>query len=78
MDKISGSLQTALAGIDRAAQRLDKAAQDVASATARRSEPVEVVDSLVQALEAERALEASAKVMERADEMLGTLLDTFV
>ncbi len=78
MDKISGSLQTALAGIDRSAKRLDQAAQDVASATARRGEPVDVVDSLVQALEAQLALEASAKVMERADEMLGTLLDTFV
>jgi flagellar hook protein FlgE len=78
MDKIAGTLQTALSGIDRSARRLDRAAQDVASASVRRSEPVDLVDPLVRALEAQRALEASAKVVERTDKMLGTLLDTFV
>lgn len=78
MEKIAGTLQTALSGIERSAQRLERAAQDVASASARRSEPVELADPLVRALEAQRALEASAKVVERTDAMLATLLDTFV
>jgi hypothetical protein len=78
MDKISGSLQAGLAGIERATRRLDRAAHEIATAPARRDEPVELVDPLVRALEAQRALEASAKVVERTDEMLRTLLDTFV
>lgn len=75
MDKISGVLPVALGGIQRASRKLDEAAQQVASASVRRDE---LADPLVRALEAQRALEASANVVHRADEMLGTLLDTFV
>ncbi|HEX5046318.1 MAG TPA: flagellar basal body rod C-terminal domain-containing protein [Gammaproteobacteria bacterium] len=78
MDKISGVLQTALGGIDRASHKLRAAAREVASAPVHRSEPTELVDPLVHALEAQRAFEASASVVRRTDEMLGTLLDTFV
>jgi hypothetical protein len=78
MDKISGVLQIAMGGIERASRKLRDAAQEVASAPARRDEPTELVDPLVRALEAQRALEASANVVRRTDEMLGTLLDTFV
>jgi len=78
MDKISSVLPIAMGGIERASRKLNDAAQEVASAPVRRDEPTELVDPLVRALEAQRALEASANVVRRADEMLGTLLDTFV
>ena len=78
MDKISGVLQIALGGIDRASRKLRDAAQEVAAAPAHRNEPTDLVDPLVRALEAQRAFEASANIVRRTDEMLGTLLDTFV
>jgi hypothetical protein len=77
MDKISGITESALGGIQTGLRKLNKAANEVATAPVRRTEPTELVDPLVDALEAQRALEASAKVLQRTDEMLGTLLDTF-
>jgi flagellar hook-associated protein FlgK len=77
MDKISGITESALGGIQSSLKKLNQAAHEVATAPARRTEPTELVDALVDALEAQRALEASAKVLQRADQMLGTLLDTF-
>ena len=76
MDKIAGTLQGALGGIERASRKLDRAAHEIAAAAVRRGEPIELVDPLVRALEAQRALEASANVVRRADRTLGTLLDT--
>ena len=40
-------------------------------------EPGAQVESFVRTLETQRTLEASARIVERADEMLGSLLDTF-
>ena len=77
MDKISGITESALGGIQTSLKKLSQAASEVATAPVRRTEPTELVDPLVDALEAQRALEASAKVAQRADQMLGTLLDTF-
>jgi hypothetical protein len=77
MDKISGVTQTALGGVQSSLKKLDQAAHEIATAPVRRTEPTELVDPLVDALRAQRALEASAKVLQRADQMLGTLLDTF-
>jgi hypothetical protein len=77
MDKISGITESALGGVQTSLRKLNQASHDVATAPVRRTEPTELVDPLVDALEAQRALEASAKVLQRADEMLGTLLDTF-
>jgi hypothetical protein len=77
MDKISGVTHTTLGGIQASLKKLDQAAHEIATAPVRRTEPTELIDPLVDALEAQRALEASAKVIERADDMLGTLLDTF-
>jgi hypothetical protein len=75
MDKISGVLQTALGGIQSSLKRLDAAAQKIATAPVRRDEPTELTDPLVEALVARRSLEASAAVIRRADDTLGTLLD---
>ena len=78
MDKISGISDSALGGVQASLKKLNRAANEIATAPVRRTEPTELVDPLVDALEAQRALEASAKVLQRADQVLGTLLDTFV
>ena len=75
MDKIDSVLRTALGGIETHLRKLNDAAKDIAAAPARDAEPAELDKSLVEALEAQRALEASAVVMRRADQALGTLLD---
>jgi hypothetical protein len=78
MDKISGVFQTALGGIQLSSKRLHASAQEIATAAVRRDEPIALGDPLVEALVAERSLEASAAVMRRADQMLGALLDALV
>jgi hypothetical protein len=77
MDRISTTLPIALGGIQRSLKGLQDAAQEIAAAPVQRTEPTELVDSLVHALEQQRALEASAKVIERTDDALSTLIDTF-
>jgi len=78
MDKISGVFQTALGGVQSSLKALDQAAQRIAAAPVRRAEPTDLTDPLVAALVAQRSLEASAAVMKRADDALGTLLDALV
>ncbi len=78
MDKISGVFRTALGGVQSSLQRLETAAQKIATAPVRRDEPSDLADPLVEALVAQRSLEASAAVMRRADDMLGSLLDALV
>jgi hypothetical protein len=75
MDRISGALQTALGGVQSSLQALDRAAEKIATAPVRRDEPTDLADPLVDALVAQRALEASAAVMRRADDAFSTLLD---
>ena len=75
MNKISGVLQTALGGVQSSLQALDTAAQKIATAPVRGDEPTDLADPLVEVLVARRALEASAEVMKRTDDALGTLLD---
>jgi hypothetical protein len=75
MDKISGVLQTARGGIQSSLKRLDTAAQKIATASVRRGDPSEFADPLVEALVAQRSLEASAAVVRRADDAFRTLLD---
>jgi hypothetical protein len=75
MDKISGVLQIALGGMQSSLKALDQAAQKIASAPVRRDEPTDLAEPLVDALVAQRSLEASAAVMKRADDALATVLD---
>jgi len=75
MDKISGVLQTSLGGVQSSLKRLDAAAQKIATAPVRHDEPTDLAAPLVEALVAQRSLEASAAVMRRADDALGALLD---
>ena len=75
MDKITGINTTALDGIQTNLRKLHEAAQQIASAPARGSEPVEVVEPLVDMIQAQRAIEASAVVLRRANDALDSVLD---
>ncbi len=70
-------LTTALGGIQRNLRGLTADAHRIATATVERTDPLELVKPLVSALQHQRGLEASAAALRRADDALGTLLDTF-
>jgi hypothetical protein len=74
MDKITGINTTALDGIQTNLRRLQEAAREIASAPARGAEPAEIVEPLVEMIEAQRAIEASAAVLRRTDDTLDTVL----
>ncbi len=75
MDKITGINMTALDGIQTNLRKLREAAHEIASAPARGAEPAEVVEPLVEMIEAQRAIEASAAVLKRANEAFVGVLD---
>jgi hypothetical protein len=75
MDKITGLNQTALDGIQRNLQKLHKAAHEIASAPVQGREPKELAEPLVDMIEAQRAIEASAVVMRRADDAFDSVLE---
>lgn len=68
---------TALGGIQRNFRGLTADAHQIATAPVERTDPLDLVEPLVSALQHQRGLEASAYAMRRADDALGTLLDTF-
>ena len=74
MDKITGLNQTAIDGIQRGMRKLHEAAHEIATAPVEGTEPVELVKPLVEMLEAQRAIEASAVVLRRANDALDGLL----
>lgn len=74
MDRIGSIAQIALGGIQTNLRGLKQTAQTIASASGAQAEPTDLADPLIRALEQQRALEASAKVLRHADEMLGALL----
>ena len=74
MDKITGLNTTALDGIQTNLRRLHEAAHKIAAAPAERTEPVELIEPLVEMLEAQRAIEASAVVLRRANEAFDSVL----
>ena len=73
IDKITGINTTALDGIQTNLRKLHEAAQQIASAPARGAEPVDVVEPLVEMIEAQRAIEASPVVLRRANDALSVL-----
>ena len=75
MDKITGLNQTALDGIQRGMRKLHEAAHEIATAPVERVEPSELAEPLVSMLEAQRAIEASAVVMRRANDAFDSVLD---
>lgn len=75
MDKITGLNQTALDGIQRGMRQLQEAAHEIATAPVERAEPAELVKPLVEMLEAQRAIEASAIVLRRANDAIDSVLE---
>lgn len=75
MDKIAGINQTALEGIQRGVRKLHEAAHEIATAPAPGAEPTELAEPLVEMLEAQRAIEASAAVLRRANGALDRVLE---
>jgi flagellar basal body rod protein FlgC len=75
MDKITGINMTALDGIQTNLRKLHEAAHQIASVPARGAQPVEVVEPLVEMIEAQRAIEANAVVMRRANDALDSVLE---
>ena len=75
MDKITGINMTALDGIQTNLRKLHEAAHRIASAPARGAEPVEVAEPLVEMIEAQRAIEASAAVLRRAHDAFDSVLE---
>lgn len=89
--EISGNAFSAgLSGIQAGQRRVDQAASDIANAgvapqqpmenaSAARDpadNPVDLADSLVSLSQGRNEVQASARVVETADEVLGTLIDT--
>jgi flagellar basal body rod protein FlgC len=74
MDKITGINTTALDGIQTNLRRLHEAAHEIASAPARGAQPAELVEPLVDMIEAQRAIEASAVVLRRANDAFDNVL----
>jgi flagellar basal body rod protein FlgG len=75
MDKIAGINTTALDGIQTNLRKLHQAAHEIATAPVERAEPVELVEPLVEMLEAQRAIEASAVVLRRANDTFDSVLE---
>jgi hypothetical protein len=75
MDKITGINTTSVDGIQTNLRKLREAAHEIASAPARRAEPVELIEPLVAMIEAQRAIEASAGVLARANDTLDSVLE---
>lgn len=63
-------------GIQRGMDDARRAAVEIASASkVEANKPTDVVQSVLELNQAKQAVEASAKVVKTADEMIGTLLD---
>jgi hypothetical protein len=75
MDKITGLNTTALDGIQANSRKLHEAAHKIAAAHVERQEPVELVEPLVEMLEAQRAIEASAVALRRANDAFDSVLE---
>jgi flagellar basal body rod protein FlgG len=76
MDKITGINTTALDGIQTNLRKLQEAAHKIASAPASQAEPVELVEPLVEMIEAQRAIEASAAALRRANDAFDSVLES--
>lgn len=76
MDKITGVNTTALDGIQTNLRKLHEAAHQIASGPARGAEPAELVEPLIDMIEAQRAIEASAAVLRRANDTFDEVLDS--
>jgi len=72
---ISGVLQTGVQGIQSGIQGMERAASEIAQVSTN-SGVNDVIEPVMDLKLYELSVEASAKVVQTADELLGTLLDT--
>lgn len=72
--KIGSAMHSALAGIHKGLRGLERNAAEVAAAAGNPEESVPV-KPLVESKIHQRQVEANAKVLETADEMIGSLFD---
>lgn len=77
---LSSIQQTGLEGIQRGLQGVEKSANEIVKAgvTNNTAGVASFVEPVADLKLYERSIEASAKVVQVADEVLGTLLDTVV
>lgn len=74
--EVNAAYNNGLLGIQRGMQGLDRNAAEIAGAAGDQSGPTQdVVDPLVESKSHQAQAEASAKVVQTADETLGTILD---
>jgi flagellar hook protein FlgE len=74
--EISGNAFSAgLAGVQTGQRRAEQAGSDIASATAGTASSDALTDHLVDLRRGQHEVEAGAKVIQAADETLGTLID---
>ena len=85
--EISGNaFSSGLSGIQAGQRRVEQAASEIASNTLPTQAPTEappaqqadMAESLVGLMQGRNEVQASARVVETADEVLGTLIDTRV
>ena len=67
-----------LAGMQQGQQRADRAASEIANLNTSQANSASLTSSLVELQQARQVVEASAKVVETADDVLGTLINTRV
>ncbi len=77
---IGGAFSAGLAGIQKGQEQINQGAQEVASANTQR--PVQasqdIAKSLMEEKQGQRQVEASAKVVEAANQTIGSLVDITV
>jgi flagellar basal body rod protein FlgG len=75
---VNNIASTGLAGIQAGINTAGQAAQSIASASTRDAEASskDITTAAVELKQAEQQVQASAKVVKSADEMLGTVIDT--
>ena len=77
---IGGAFNAGLAGIQKGQEQINQGAQEVASANTQR--PVQatqdIAKSLTEEKQGQRQVEASAKVVDTANQTIGSLVDITV
>jgi len=74
ISSVPSAFASGVQGLQRATQRADEASLKIAQATTTEPEQ-DLVEPLVELKQAELQASASAKVVETADRVLGSLLD---
>lgn len=75
---LSSALYSGVQGYNQGAEQVRQAAVDLSSANnPNREKPININQSAVELISGNLQAEASARVIKTADEILGTIIDTF-